>query len=186
MTWMLVSGNFSPGRICQADEGRELTDLILPAGPTDFSRGRDILFIFLFVELVAYRRTTTTQALVREAFVTTRGVNMKLAGRPRTGTRVSQEWRGRCGLGPGADCFLCFANSLSKSINRPRLILYVKTGCPWCSMAEEYLDRHGYQYVRVDVREGRAAFDEMKRISGQTCAPTLLGAEVLPDLSGGA
>jgi glutaredoxin 3 len=68
-------------------------------------------------------------------------------------------------------------------MRRPTLILYVKSGCPWCSMAEEYLDRRGYQYVRVDVCEDRAAFDEMKRISGQTCAPTLLlGAEkVLPD-----
>jgi len=67
-------------------------------------------------------------------------------------------------------------------MNQPILTLYVKTGCPWCSIAEEYLDRHGYQYVRVDVRGDRAAFDEMKRISGQTCAPTLLCAEkILPD-----
>ncbi len=67
-------------------------------------------------------------------------------------------------------------------MNRPTLILYVKSGCPWCSMAEEYLDRRGYQYVRVDVSEDRTAFDEMKRISGQTSAPTLLRAEkVLPD-----
>ncbi len=62
------------------------------------------------------------------------------------------------------------------------LILYVKTGCPWCVIAEEYLDRHGYRYERVDVNEDRAAFDEMKRMSGQTYAPTLVSAEkVLPD-----
>ena len=62
------------------------------------------------------------------------------------------------------------------------LILYVKTGCPWCAIAEEYLERHGYRYERIDVHEDRAAFDEMKRISGQTYAPTLVSAKkVLPD-----
>ena len=40
------------------------------------------------------------------------------------------------------------------------LILYVKTGCPWCAIAEEYLERHGYRYERIDVHEDRAAFDE--------------------------
>ena len=62
------------------------------------------------------------------------------------------------------------------------LMLYVKTGCPWCTNAEEYLDRHGYKYERFDVLQDRAAFDEMKRVSGQTYAPTLVIAEkVLPD-----
>jgi glutaredoxin 3 len=64
------------------------------------------------------------------------------------------------------------------------LILYVKTGCPWCTNAEEYLDRQGYEYERVDVQQDRAAFDEMKRVSGQTYAPTLVIAEkVLADFS---
>jgi glutaredoxin 3 len=62
------------------------------------------------------------------------------------------------------------------------LILYVKSGCPWCTNAEEYLDRQGYEYERVDVQQDRAAFDEMKRVSGQTYAPTLVIAEkVLAD-----
>jgi glutaredoxin 3 len=62
------------------------------------------------------------------------------------------------------------------------VILYVKTGCPWCTDAEEYLDRHGYEYERVDVQQDRVAFDEMKRVSGQTYAPTLVIAEkVLSD-----
>ena len=65
---------------------------------------------------------------------------------------------------------------------RSALILYVKTGCPWCSNAEEYLDRQGYEYQRVDVQKDRAAFDEMERVSGQTYAPTLVIAEkVLAD-----
>jgi len=52
-------------------------------------------------------------------------------------------------------------------------ILYVKTGCPWCSEAEAVLDRHGISYDPVDVLRDRDAFKRMKEISGQTKAPTL-------------
>ena len=62
------------------------------------------------------------------------------------------------------------------------MILYVKAGCPWCRLAEEYLNKHGYKYERADVWADPAAFAELKRISGQTYAPTLvIGDLVLPD-----
>ena len=62
------------------------------------------------------------------------------------------------------------------------MILYVKTGCPWCRLAEDYLDKHGYKYKEVDVRRDPVAFNELKRISGQTYAPTLvIGDLFLPD-----
>jgi glutaredoxin 3 len=62
------------------------------------------------------------------------------------------------------------------------MTLYVKTGCPWCRVAEEYLDKHGYKYEKVDVRRDPVAFSEMKRISGQTYAPTLVVGDLfLPD-----
>jgi glutaredoxin 3 len=54
-----------------------------------------------------------------------------------------------------------------------QLILYVKPGCPWCRKAEKYLREHGYAYLLVDVISDRSAFAEMKRLSGQTYAPTL-------------
>ena len=53
------------------------------------------------------------------------------------------------------------------------LILYVKIGCPWCWIARDYLQNHGYQYELIDVSRDRAAFEELKRISGQTFTPTL-------------
>ena len=63
-----------------------------------------------------------------------------------------------------------------------QLILYFKPGCPWCDVAQHYLDKHGYKYERIDVRRGRAAFDDLKRISNQTSTPTLVfGSLVLPD-----
>jgi glutaredoxin 3 len=54
------------------------------------------------------------------------------------------------------------------------MILYVKAGCPWCPVAEEYLNKHGYKYERTDVRVDPAAFAELKRISGQVYTPTLV------------
>lgn len=52
-------------------------------------------------------------------------------------------------------------------------ILYVKTGCPWCSEAVEFLDDHGVGYRLRDVTRDPVAFTEMQKKSGQTKAPTL-------------
>ena len=61
-------------------------------------------------------------------------------------------------------------------------LLYIKSGCPWCRMAEAYLTEHGYRYERIDVTRDRTAYNEMRRISDQTYAPTLVvGDLVLPD-----
>ena len=40
-------------------------------------------------------------------------------------------------------------------------------------MAGDYLQSHGYLYEMIDVSRDRAAFEELKRISGQTFTPTL-------------
>ena len=67
-------------------------------------------------------------------------------------------------------------------MSSPSTILYIKSGCPWRRVAEEYLNKHGYKYERIDVRLDRAAFDDLKRISGQSYTPTLVkGDLVLPD-----
>ncbi len=52
--------------------------------------------------------------------------------------------------------------------------LYIKPGCPWCSQVTLWLDEQGYRYKTVDVIADDNAFDEMKEISGQSLAPTLL------------
>ena len=62
------------------------------------------------------------------------------------------------------------------------LKLYVKTWCPWCVMAQQWLDGRGYRYELIDVESSRASYDEMIRISGQRLTPTLsVGELVLPD-----
>jgi glutaredoxin 3 len=52
-------------------------------------------------------------------------------------------------------------------------VLYIKQGCPWCDEAVEYLDEHGIGYRLKNVTSDAAAFEEMRRVSGQTKAPTL-------------
>jgi len=62
------------------------------------------------------------------------------------------------------------------------IILYVKRGCPWCVEATDWLDRHGFQYEEVNVNADAGAFAEMRRISGQSRAPTMaIGGKVLAD-----
>jgi glutaredoxin len=67
-------------------------------------------------------------------------------------------------------------------MSTPRPFLYLKSGCPWCTEAEDYLHEHGIAYGKVDVRVDQAAFDELQRLSGQTKAPTMRwGDDILAD-----
>ncbi len=60
--------------------------------------------------------------------------------------------------------------------------LYIKGGCPWCDMAEEWLQSKGFKYDVIDVLDDSDAFDEMIRLSGQRRAPTMqVNGEVLAD-----
>ena len=60
--------------------------------------------------------------------------------------------------------------------------VYIKPGCPWCVDAIDYLKREGYEFEEIDVIANPDQFDEMRRISGQSCAPTMtLGDLLLAD-----
>lgn len=63
------------------------------------------------------------------------------------------------------------------------LKLFVKSGCPWCAQAEAWLQQHGYRYESVDVLRDADAFAEMRKLSGQSLAPTLDAGDnrILPD-----
>ncbi len=52
--------------------------------------------------------------------------------------------------------------------------VFIKPGCPWCVEAIRWLQSNGYEFEEVNVSADRAAFDEMKELSGQTKAPTLV------------
>jgi len=61
--------------------------------------------------------------------------------------------------------------------------LYVKTGCPYCKAATDYLDENKIAYETRDVRGDAEEMKILEEISGQTKTPTLQwdDGEVLAD-----
>ena len=60
------------------------------------------------------------------------------------------------------------------------LTLYSRDMCSWCIEAKDYLSERGYRFKVRDVGRDRAAYEEMAKISEQTCVPVLAaGDEVL-------
>lgn len=51
--------------------------------------------------------------------------------------------------------------------------LYVKTGCPWCEEAIDFLDKKEISYEKIVVSNNASAMKEMIDLSGQSKAPTL-------------
>jgi len=61
-------------------------------------------------------------------------------------------------------------------------IFYVKTGCPYCKAAEDYLNANHIAFERRDVRGDAARMGELQELSGQTKTPTMrLDGDVLAD-----
>ena len=60
--------------------------------------------------------------------------------------------------------------------------LYVKTGCPYCQAAIDYLDGNKIGYEKIDVRASDSGMKKLPEISGQTKTPTIeWDGEVLAD-----
>jgi len=56
----------------------------------------------------------------------------------------------------------------------PPPILYIKAGCPWCRDAITWLDQRGLRYQPIDVLTDPAAYNTMKKLSGQNLTPTIV------------
>jgi len=56
-------------------------------------------------------------------------------------------------------------------------LVYVKTGCPWCAEALEFLDDNGIEYCTLNVREDPKAMQEMIEVSGQSKSPTMVWSD---------
>lgn len=52
-------------------------------------------------------------------------------------------------------------------------VLYVKTGCPWCTEVISFLCDNGIGFREKNVSRDQAATDEMEKLSKQTKAPVL-------------
>ena len=62
------------------------------------------------------------------------------------------------------------------------LIVYTKTGCPWCRSVTDFLCDKKVVFKEREVRGNPVYFAEMVKKSGQTKAPTLdLDGEILAD-----
>lgn len=60
--------------------------------------------------------------------------------------------------------------------------LFIKTGCPWCDEAVEWLDDHGIKYATLNVSSDPDAREEMLELTGQTKAPSIeVDGKVLAD-----
>lgn len=60
------------------------------------------------------------------------------------------------------------------------LTLYSRDMCSWCTEAKDYLSERGYKFTVIDVGRNHDAYEEMTRLSDQTCVPVLAaGDEVL-------
>lgn len=64
------------------------------------------------------------------------------------------------------------------------IIIYTKTGCPWCEAALEYLHKENISFEERNVTENPKFMKEMIEKSGQSKAPTFdIDGEILPDYS---
>jgi glutaredoxin len=62
------------------------------------------------------------------------------------------------------------------------MIVYVKTGCPWCKEVLDFLNEKKIVFEERNVTQSKAYFDEMLAKSGQTKAPTLdIDGHILSD-----
>lgn len=62
------------------------------------------------------------------------------------------------------------------------LIIYTKTGCPWCVEALQFLNDNKIPFEEREVLSNAAYFEELTQKSGQTKTPTLdLDGKILAD-----
>jgi len=60
--------------------------------------------------------------------------------------------------------------------------LYSRGICGWCLDAKKYLHEHDLAFQEVDVGQDPSAFEEMKKLSGQTYVPVIVvDGQVLAD-----
>ena len=62
------------------------------------------------------------------------------------------------------------------------IVVFTKSGCPWCEGVLEYLNEVGLPFEEREVLGNPAHFEEMEKLSGQRKAPVVLvDDEVIAD-----
>lgn len=63
------------------------------------------------------------------------------------------------------------------------IILYTKSGCPWCDEVRDFLSEEKINFYEREVLSNKEYFDELVSKSKQTLTPTLdIDGEIFPDL----
>jgi glutaredoxin len=67
------------------------------------------------------------------------------------------------------------------------IVVFTKSGCPWCEGVKEYLDAAKIAYEEREVLGNSAYFEEMEKLTGQRKAPVVVvDGHVLADTDAGA
>jgi glutaredoxin len=53
-------------------------------------------------------------------------------------------------------------------------IVYTKTNCFWCEELLDFLRKNKINFEERKTRDNKEYFEEMKKLSGQTLAPTVI------------
>lgn len=66
------------------------------------------------------------------------------------------------------------------------IIVYTKTGCPWCIEVLQFLEKYHIPFEEREVRSNQEYFDELVKKSGQEKTPTFdVDGEILADSDAG-
>ncbi len=54
----------------------------------------------------------------------------------------------------------------AQASNDPKVIIYSTTWCAFCKTEEQYLQKLGVEYIKKDVEEDKAAYEELMQKNG--------------------
>jgi glutaredoxin 3 len=62
------------------------------------------------------------------------------------------------------------------------IIVYTKTGCPWCIELMNWFAEHDLEFIERNVTQSDQFRKDMEQCSGQTKAPTVvIGEQIIAD-----
>jgi len=57
------------------------------------------------------------------------------------------------------------------------VIIYTKTGCPYCKAAKEDLNKKGVTYQEINISDNPGKIEEMVKIAGTRKVPVIVEAD---------
>jgi glutaredoxin len=80
---------------------------------------------------------------------------------------------------------LSCCNSILSTMDKPKIVAYLKTSCGWSNGVRAVLKKYDLPYEEKDIIKNPAFRWEMEQKSGQPLSPCIeINGEMLPDISG--